>query len=154
MNTPKEYLSKEKYKELTEELEILTRDRRKEIAESLEAAKALGDLSENAEYHAAREAQAALEERISAIEEILRSAIIVGENKKKDTVDIGSIVTVNCDGKKIEYTLVGSEETNVKENKISNRSPLGDSLMGKKKGDKCTYKTPSGTKECTIVSIE
>lgn len=153
MNTPKEYLSKEKYDELVEELAILTRDRRKEIAESLEAAKALGDLSENAEYHAAREAQAALEERISAIEEILRSATIVGENKKKDTVNIGSVVTVNCDGKKATYTLVGSEETDIKQNKISNRSPLGDALMGKKKGDKCEYKTPNGMKECTIVTV-
>lgn len=154
MNTPKEYLSKEKYDALVEELAILSRDRRKEIAESLEAAKALGDLSENAEYHAAREAQAALEERISTIEEILRTATIVGENKKKDTVNIGSIVTISSEGKKITYTLVGSEETDIKSNKISNRSPLGDSLMGKKKGDKCEYKTPNGMKSCTIVTIE
>ncbi len=153
MNTPKEYLSKEKYGELVEELDLLTRVRRKEIAESLEAAKALGDLSENAEYHAAREAQAALEERISAIEEILRSAIIVGEQANKDTVDIGSTVTISRDGAKITYTLVGSEETDVKDNKISNKSPLGDALMGKRKGDKCTYTTPSGVKECTIVSL-
>ncbi len=154
MNTPKEYLSKEKYNELIEELDMLTRVRRKEIAESLEAAKALGDLSENAEYHAAREAQAALEERISAIEEILRTATIVSENKSKDTVDIGSTVVVNLNGEKITYTLVGSEETNVKENKISNKSPLGDALMGKRKGEKCVFKTPVGDKECTILSIE
>lgn len=154
MNTPKEYLSKEKSDALVEELDILTRIKRKEIAESLEAAKALGDLSENAEYHSAREAQAALEERIAVIEEILRTAIIVGEHRKKDTVDIGSVVVVNQDGKKTSYTLVGSEESNVRENKVSNRSPLGESLMGKKKGDKCNYKTPSGMKECTIVSLD
>ncbi len=154
MNTPKEYLSKEKNDALIEELDILTRIKRKEIAESLEAAKSLGDLSENAEYHSAREAQAALEERIAVIEEILRTAIIVGEHKKKDVVDIGSVVIINIDGKKIEYTLVGSEESNVKENKISNRSPLGESLMGKKKGDKCSFKTPTGAKDCTIVSLD
>lgn len=154
MNTPIEYLSKVKSDALIEELDILTRIKRKEIAESLEAAKALGDLSENAEYHSAREAQAALEERISVIEEILRTAVVVGEHKKRDVVGIGSIVTVSLDGKKTEYTLVGSEESNVRENKISNRSPLGESLMGKKKGDKCSYKTPNGVKECTIVSLD
>lgn len=154
MNTPKEYLSKEKYEELVEELDILTRVKRKEIAEALESAKALGDLSENAEYHGAREAQAALEERIAAIEEILRTAIIVGEHKKKDIVDIGSVVTLSLDGKKVIYTLVGSEEADVKDNKISNRSPLGDSIMGKKKGDKTTYKTPVDTRECIILAIE
>lgn len=154
MNTPQEYLSKEKHNALVEELDLLTRVSRKEIAESLEAAKALGDLSENAEYHAAREAQAALEERISAIDEILRTAIIVGEHKRKDIVDIGSVVTITLDGKKITYTLVGSEEASIPNNKISNRSPLGDCLMGKKKGDKCTFKSPSGMRDCTIVTIE
>ncbi len=154
MDTPKEYLSKEKHSELVAELDFLTRTRRKEIAEALEAAKALGDLSENAEYHSAREAQAALEERISMLEEILRTAIVVGAHSKKDVVDIGSTVTVKRNGEKQVFTLVGSEETDVKSGKISNRAPLGEALMGKKKGDVCTYKTPAGTQECTIVSVE
>lgn len=154
MNTPQEYLSKEKHDELVAELDLLTRLKRKEIAEALEAAKALGDLSENAEYHSAREAQAALEERISMLEEILRTAIVVGAHHKKDTIDIGAIVTITLDGKKVVYTIVGSEETDVLAGKISNRSPLGEALMGKKKGDKCSFKTPSGVHECVIVSVE
>ncbi len=153
MDTPKEYLSKEKHSELVAELDFLTHTRRKEIAEALEAAKALGDLSENAEYHSAREAQAALEERISMLEEILRTAIVVGTHSKKDTVDIGSIVTVKRNGEKQVFTLVGSEETNVLEGKISNRAPLGEALMGKKKGDVCKYKTPAGMAECTILDV-
>ncbi len=154
MNTPQEYLSKEKHDELVAELDLLTRVRRKEIAEALEAAKALGDLSENAEYHSAREAQAALEERISMLEEILRTAIVVGAHHKKDTIDIGAQVAVTIGGKKTIYTLVGSEETDVASGKISNRSPLGEALMGKKKGDSISYKTPIGVQECTIVSFE
>jgi transcription elongation factor GreA len=153
MDTPKEYLSKEKHGELIAELDFLTRTRRKEIAEALEAAKALGDLSENAEYHSAREAQAALEERISMLEEILRTAIVVGEHARKDTVDIGSTVTIKRNGEKQVFTLVGSEETDVLSGKISNRAPLGEALMGKKKGDVCKYKTPVGTAECTILEV-
>ncbi len=153
MTQEKSYLSKEKHAELIKELATLTHDRRKEIAEALEAAKALGDLSENAEYHAAREAQAAVEERIMQIEEILRNAVIMTSKHKTDVVGIGSVVMVNKGKEEKTYTVVGSEEANIAEGKISTQSPLGKALFGKKKGDTYTYATPQGTVEGTIIGI-
>lgn len=150
----KEYISKEKHEELKKELDFLTRVRRKEIAEALEAAKALGDLSENAEYHSAREAQAGVEERIMVIEEIMKSAVITSGKHKTDTVGIGSVVTVKCGKDERTYTIVGSEEANITEGKISNKSPLGEAMMGKRRGDDFSYATPNGEKSCTIVDIK
>ncbi|MDO8523878.1 MAG: transcription elongation factor GreA [bacterium] len=147
-------LSQEKFDELKIELEHLTTIVRKEIAESLEYARSLGDLSENAEYQAARELQAATEERIRRLEHIVKSAVIVSE-KKKDTVGFGSKVTIRKKGDKSEhaYTIVGSEEADMHEHKISHLSPLGDAMLGKKKGDTFTFSTPSGRQEYTIVEI-
>jgi transcription elongation factor GreA len=153
MAEQKEYVSKEKYQELQKELEHLMHVRRKEIAEKLEAAKALGDLSENAEYHAAREEQAGLEERIMELEQILKNAQIVSKGKK-DTVGIGSKVTIDRGGKKISYAIVGSEEADVSQGKISNKSPLGESLVGKRKGDSFSFSTPTGEQHGTLVEIE
>ncbi len=154
MDTQKEYLSKEKHEELSEELEFLTHVKRKEIAEALEAAKSLGDLSENAEYHSAREAQAGIEERIMVIEEILKTAVIVGHKHKTDAVGIGSVVTVKRGKDTKTFTIVGSEETNVAEGKISNKSPLGEAMMNKRKGESCAYVTPSGEMDCVILEIK
>ncbi|MEN9649472.1 MAG: hypothetical protein RL094_439 [Candidatus Parcubacteria bacterium] len=151
----KEYLTKEKHKELTIELEHLKTVRRKEIAEELEFAKSLGDLSENAEYHEAREAQAALEDRISQLESILSTAEIVKVHHS-NTVEIGSKVHVKKTGDKIEkiYVIVGSEEADMAAGKISFKSPLGEAMLGKKKGDEFTFKSPVGVMKYTIVSIE
>jgi transcription elongation factor GreA len=154
MDTQKEYLSKEKNEELKEELEFLTHVKRKEIAEALEAAKALGDLSENAEYHSAREAQAAIEERIMVIEEILKNAVIVSAKHKTDTVGIGSVVKVKRGKDTKTYTIVGGEETDILLGKISNKSPLGEAMMNKRKGDSCAYVTPMGEMECEILEIK
>ncbi|HSE35145.1 MAG TPA: transcription elongation factor GreA [Candidatus Paceibacterota bacterium] len=155
MDSTKEYLSKEKFEELKKELDFLTHDRRKEIAEALEAAKALGDLSENAEYHSAREAQAAVEDRIMTLEEILRNAVIVtSKHGKSDTVSIGSVVKIRRGKEEKTYTIVGSEEANIAEGKISNKSPLGESLFGKKKGDAFNCTTPAGTMPCEILDIK
>ena len=154
MDTPKDYLSKEKHEKLTEELEFLTHIKRKEIAEALEAAKSLGDLSENAEYHSAREAQAGVEERITILEEILKNAVIVGGKHKTDAVGIGSVVTVKRAKDTKTYTIVGSEEADVVNGKISNKSPLGEAMMGKRKGDNFTCTTPSGDSECEILEIK
>lgn len=147
-------LSQEKFDELKEELERLTTTVRKEIADSLEYARSLGDLSENAEYQAARELQAATEERIRRLEHIVKSAVIVSE-KKKDTVGFGSSVTIRKKGEKSDhtYTIVGSEEADMRLHKISHLSPLGEAMMGKKKGDTFTFSTPSGRQEYTIASI-
>ena len=151
----KEYLSKEKFEALTNELEQLKSKKRKEIAEELEFAKSLGDLSENAEYHEAREAQAALEDRISQLESILANAEIVAAHHS-NIVEVGSAVTVQKQGDKTKrsYTIVGSEETDMATGKISFKSPLGKALLGKKKGEEFTFKTPAGEVNYTVVSID
>lgn len=151
----KSYLSKEKYKELGAELEYLKTNRRKEIAEKLEYAKSLGDLSENAEYHEAREDQASTEKRILELEALLKHAEVV-EKHHSDVVEVGSVVVVKKDGGNGEkkYQIVGSEEADSASGKISHNSPLGSALMGKKKGDKATFQSPAGKVEYTIVEIE
>jgi transcription elongation factor GreA len=155
MNTETEYLTQEKFNELKAELQDLTSVRRKEIAESLDYARSLGDLSENAEYAEARELQAATEERIRHLESVLAAAKIL-RKKRSSVVTMGSKVTMKRDGDKEShvYTIVGSEETNMLERKLSHMSPLGEALMGKKKGDKFTFETPSGKQKYTIVSVE
>ncbi|MEK7531833.1 MAG: transcription elongation factor GreA [Patescibacteria group bacterium] len=155
MAEQKEYLTKEKYEELRKELEFLKKDRRKEIAESLEYAKSLGDLSENAEYHEARETQATTEDRIRKIEEILKSAQIVDVHHS-ERVDVGSVVHVRKGKEKeiLKYQIVGSEEADTREGKISHKSPLGEALMGRKKGESFSFKTPKGEVEYGVVEIE
>lgn len=151
----KEYLSKEKFSQLKTELEDLKSKKRKEIAEELEFAKSLGDLSENAEYHEAREAQAALEERISQLESILANAEIVATHHSS-IVEVGSVVNVQklSDKSKRTYTIVGSEETDTVAGKISFKSPLGQALLGKKKGEEFAFRTPAGEVKYAVVSIE
>ncbi|KND50610.1 MAG: transcription elongation factor GreA [Parcubacteria bacterium C7867-003] len=152
-NDNKEYLTKDKFDEFTKELAILKGTKRKEIAESLEYAKSLGDLAENAEYHEAREAQGTIEDRIAKLEELLKTAHIVSSNSG-DSVGVGSTVTVEKDGKKFEYSIVGSEEADVISNKISMKSPFGQSILGKKKGESFTFKAPSGELTYKIVEIK
>lgn len=151
----KEYLSKEKYAELEEELHQLKTEKRKEVAERLEYARSLGDLSENAEYHSAREEQGEVETRISELDNLLKHAEII-KHKKSDSADVGSIVTIKKDGdtKKIEYTIVGQEETDLATGKISYRSPLGSAIMGKKKKETFSFETPKGIANYTIVDIK
>lgn len=157
---PAELLSQEKFEELTRELDNLRTTRRREIAEQLEYARSLGDLSENAEYQEAREMQSAVEERINKLESILKSAKIIQGDKKSDTVGMGSVVAVQPVGKtaggeeKRTYTIVGAEETNMFEGKISYHSPLGAALMGKKKGDEFSFHTPRGTQKFKILKVE
>jgi transcription elongation factor GreA len=151
----KQHLTKEKYEELKDELAKLTSTGRKEIAESLEYAKSLGDLSENAEYHQAREKQAQLESRVAHLEAILKSAVIV-EPKKGATIDVGSTATIVKTGEKEErvYTLVGSEEANTSLGKLSESSPIGASLIGKKKGDVIKVSTPGGEVEYRVEEVK
>ncbi len=148
------YITPEKRVLLEQELHELQSVKRKEILEALEFAKSLGDLSENAEYHQAREEQGKLEERISMIENILQNSIVIKKHHST-SVDVGSTVTVLKKGEKKEQTfqIVGSEEADFATGKISNNSPLGMALQGKKKGDSATFSTPKGTTEYKIVSI-
>jgi transcription elongation factor GreA len=148
-----EYLTQEKFDEFTRELAELKGKKRKEVAENLEYAKQLGDLSENAEYHEARDAQATIEDRIARLEELLKTAKIVS-GTHAGTVSVGSVVTVEKDGKKSTYTIVGSEESDVAGNKISMRSPFGEAVLGKKKGDTFTFKAPSGELTYKVLEVK
>ena len=152
----KEYLTQEKFNALQAELHELKTVKRKEIAEHLEYARSLGDLSENAEYHEAREDQAQTESRIQQIETILKNAIIVTHNHKGDTVEVGSQVTVVKAGESAQtiFTLVGSEEADISAGKISHNSPLGAALFGKKKGETFEFQSPKGTVKYTVVDVK
>jgi transcription elongation factor GreA len=151
----KQYLTREKYDTLQKELDYLRTNRRKEVAENLEYAKKLGDLSENAEYHEARERQAEVEDRIRHLESIMKDASII-EGKRGDTVSIGSSVSIMREGEKEThtYSIVSSEEADSATGKLSNLSPLGAALVGKKEGDTVKVKTPKGIMEYKIIEIK
>ncbi len=155
MQTETEYLTKEKFDELQAELQLLKTTKRKEIADALEYAKSLGDLSENQEYHEARDSQSVLEDRIARLEQVLKTASIVSV-QDGGVVAVGSVVTLDKqgDGSKKIYTIVGSEEANAAQGKISIRSPLGLAVLGKLKGEKFSVETPSGTMSYKIVDIK
>lgn len=150
-----QYLTQDKFAELQKELEYLRVERRKEVAEHLEYAKKLGDLSENAEYHQAREEQAEVEDRIAKLEILLKNAVIA-EASGSDTITIGSTFRLQKDGdnKSYVYTIVGSEEADMMQGKISNLSPLGSALLGHKEGDKVQVQTPKGKVTYSIVIIK
>lgn len=151
----KEYLTKEKFKALSEEFEYLKKTKRREVAEQLEYAKSLGDLSENAEYHEARDMQGIVEDRILKLETILKNAIIVSSHGT-EVVVVGSKVTVTRSGDKNEkiYTIVGGEESDLDSGKISVHSPFGETIVGKKKGESFTYNAPAGPITYKIIEIK
>jgi len=150
------YLSQEKFNELKKELVDLQTIERKKVAEQLEYAKSLGDLSENAEYHEARDKQADIEDRIKELQDILKNAVIISEKKNKDgLVVMGSKVEVKkSSGDPREFIIVGSEEADMTLNKISHHSPIGAALMGKKKGDKIEVTTPKGDVVYTLLDVK
>jgi transcription elongation factor GreA len=150
----KQYLTKEKFEELKEELHVLETVKRKEVAEKLEYARSLGDLSENAEYHDARNTQGEVESRITYLTELLKRAEIVKKHKT-DIVEVGSTVTIQkkSDKEKSAYQLVNSEETDIMENKISYESPLGAAMLGKKKKEEFSFETPRGVVDYIVVDI-
>ena len=153
---PKEELiSQEKFEELTKEFEEMRTTRRREVAEQLEYARSLGDLSENAEYQEARDLQAATEERIKKLEDLVKNTKILTDGKKKNEVSFNSVVSIKKEGSPDvhEYTIVGSEEADMRVKKLSHVSPLGAALMGKKKGDVFTFETPSGKQTYTIEKV-
>lgn len=154
MNDDKEYLSQEKFDQLKSELEYIRGVGRKKVLTDLEYAKSLGDLSENAEYHEARSKQAELEDRVATIEALLKVAIIV-THRDTDIVSMGSTVVIRKKGSKEDQKIeiVGTEEADVSDGKLSNKSPLGQAIMGKKKGETATYKKPNG-EEATYSIID
>jgi len=155
MNDTQAYLTPEKFEELKKELEHLKTVRRREVAEALEYARSLGDLSENAEYQEARDLQATIEERITHLENVIKEAKIVAGDQRGDMVGLGSQVTIQKDGDKQErtYTIVGTEEANIHEHKLSYLSPLGEALLGKGKGDSFSFETPAGKQTYKVVKV-
>ena len=147
-------LTAEGYLELEQELNYLKNEKRPEVITALKEARALGDLSENADYDAARDEQAKVEGRIKQLEYQLEHAII-NDNAKKDVVSIGTTVTVLYVGEGDEevYQIVGSLEADPFENKISNESPIGAAIMGKKVGDVISVASPNGAYDIKITKI-
>lgn len=147
------YLSNEGLEKLKQELQDMKSDGRKEIAQRLEDAKALGDLSENSEYQEAREAQELLEQKILELEEALRNAVVIEKTGTTDKVLIGSTVTVESPSGKQTFTIVGSEEAQPSEYKISNESPLGKAFLSHQVGDRVEVKAPVGIVNYKILQI-
>ena len=153
----KQLLTKKGYEERVALLEHLKVDRRKEVAQKLKEAREQGDLSENAEYDAAKDEQRDIETQIAELEEILKNAEVVQDNNTdKDAIKMESVVKlhdVEYD-EDIEYVIVGSSEADSLNNKISNESPLGAALIGKKVGDTVKIEAPVGEIEYKIISVD
>lgn len=146
-------LTQEGLAKLNEELKYLINDKRKEVIERIREAAAHGDLSENADYAQAREEQSFIEGRIQEIEDMVKNAEIITASTQHNNVAIGSTVTVNVNGADKTYTIVGSNEANPLEGRISNESMVGKALLGKKIGDMVTITAPAGDMEYKITAI-
>ncbi|MDW8273946.1 MAG: transcription elongation factor GreA [Chitinophagales bacterium] len=150
------YMTKEGYEALEKEVKYLSTVRRKEVANAIAEAREKGDLSENAEYHAAKEEQSHLEAKIAELENKLANARIIDESKV-DTSKVGILSKVEVLNrklnKKMTFTIVSEAEANLKENKISSTSPIGAALMGKKVGDVAKAQTPAGLVEFEVLNI-
>ena len=150
-------ISQEGFEKLEKELDYLRTTKRAEIAEKIKVALGFGDLSENSEYDEAKNAQAENEGKIAELENKIRHAKIIDESEiDTKTVQVGNIVTLHDEefDENVTYTIVGSTEVNLEENKISNESPIGAALLGKKKNDIVEIKVPVGTVKYKILSIK
>ena len=149
------YLTKEGYDEIKEELNYLINVRRPENITAIKEARALGDLSENADYDAARNEQAQIEARIKQLEKMLENVSIISE-VSKDTVGIGNTVCIKYvdDDEEDEYKIVGSQEADPFESRISNESPIAKALFNHKVGDTVTVESPNGSYEIEIIEIK
>jgi transcription elongation factor GreA len=150
------YLTEEGLQKVKEELEYLTKTRRREVAQMIAEAKAEGDLSENAGYDEAKTIQGFVEGRIRELENVLKNAQLIEEGATGNSVTLGRTVVVREIGTDYEesYTIVGSLEASPEEGRISNESPLGKALLGKKKGQKVTVESPGGEIRFEILRIE
>jgi transcription elongation factor GreA len=151
-------LTPEGLENLKKEIEYLSVEKRKEVAERIKEARDFGDISENSEYDDAKNEQAMLEGRIATLEDKLRSASVIDSSElDNDIVRVGSLVHVKDDssGKSLKYTIVGSTESNPAENKLSNESPVGKALVGKKRNDDVSVQLPNGkARKLKITKIE
>jgi len=149
-----QYLSQEKKDELEEELKKLKEVKTQELAKRIDEARQMGDLSENAEYHSAREELAWTQSRVKQIEFILDNAEIISSDDNTGTINLGSFITIKGPAGEKEYTIVGGQEADPMSGKISNDSPLGSAFMGKKKGDKVEVTLPAGVQQYKITSVK
>jgi transcription elongation factor GreA len=151
-------LTPEGLENLKKEIEYLSVEKRKEVAERIKEARDFGDISENSEYDDAKNEQAMLEGRIATLEDKLRSASVIDSSElDNDIVRVGSLVHVKDDssGKSMKYTIVGSTESNPAENRLSNESPVGKALVGKKRDDDVSVQLPNGkARKLKITKIE
>jgi transcription elongation factor GreA len=151
-------LTPEGLENLKKEIEYLSVEKRKEVAERIKEARDFGDISENSEYDDAKNEQAMLEGRIATLEDKLRSASVIDSSElDNDIVRVGSLVHVKDDssGKSMKYTIVGSTESNPAENRLSNESPVGKALVGKKRNDDVSVQLPNGkARKLKITKIE
>jgi len=147
------YMSPEGLEKIKAELVHLKTVRRRELADRIEAAKALGDLSENAEYHEAKDDLAFVEGRIMQIQETLKNVSVIESGSSGGTVRIGSAVNVEVNGKQKTFTIVGSNEADPVTGYISNESPLGNAFLGHKVGEMVEVETPGGLMSYKIISI-
>lgn len=153
MSMSDQIITQDGYNKLTNELTQLTTVKRREIAERIERAKELGDLSENAEYSEAKDAQALNEGRIMELTNTIKNVTLVNSRCLKDEVCMGSTVTVNGAGKERDYTLVSFNEADPINGLISNESPLGLAFLSRKKGETVKVETPKGVVEYKIVKV-
>ncbi len=150
-------LTAEGYEKLKDEIDYLRGDKRREVAERIRVAREFGDIAENAEYDDAKNEQAMLEHKIAQLEERLLSARVISKKEiSKDAVSVGSHVRLrDVDANKtFEYHIVGSAEANPAENKLSNESPVGKAIMGRKKGDVVEVAAPRGALKFKILEIK
>lgn len=149
----KQYLTKDRHELLKKELEELKSGGRLEVAARLKQAKELGDLSENADYQEAREAQSMLERKIQEMEEVIRQSVIIEKNAGGSVVKVGSTITVKKGKEVVKYTIVGSNEARPAEGLVSNASPMGKALLGKSVGETVQIETPKGAVKYEILEI-
>ena len=150
-------LTPEGFKKLQREIDVLRGEKRREVAERIRVAREFGDIAENAEYDDAKNEQAKLEHRIAQLEERLLSARVITKREiSKDAVSVGSHVRLRDmqANKTIEYHIVGSAEANPAENKLSNESPVGKAIMGRKKGEVVEVAAPRGALKFKIMEIK
>ncbi len=150
-------LTPEGFEKLRQEIEYLSTEKRREVADRIRTAREFGDINENAEYDDAKNEQALLEHRIALLEERLLSARVIGKDEvKSDVVSIGSRVRLkDMDaGKTVEYHIVGSAEANPAEHKLSNESPVGQAILGRKKGEIVVVAAPRGSLKFKILDIK
>jgi transcription elongation factor GreA len=147
------YLTSEGLKKLQAEFDDLKKNKRPETISRLETAKALGDLSENAEYHEAKDALAFIEGKIRELDLKLRDVVVIEDAKASDEIAIGSTIEVESNGNRKTYQIVGSSEADPSGGRISNESPLGAAFIGHKKGDTVSVEAPAGTVVYTIVDV-